>query len=387
MTTSRARFPVRVCLVVDDMGIDAGTEKLVAALARRLDPGRFKVHVCCFVNSARLESLRPAIQTEIFPLVRVYSPPGLRQAWRFRRYLASNEIDIVHGFINKSSIFSVLGAVGSGRVVVTSRLNTGYWYTPRLLRLFRILNHYTTRIFTNSLCAKNSAVAREGVAPDKVTVVYPGVDLAQYGPQAGDLATAASIGIPSAARVVGIVATYRRVKDLALFLRGAQLVLAQAPDTAFLLVGHGELREELEKLAGQLGIRQNVFLTNGRGTVPDYLARMSIACLTSQSESLPNAILEYMATGLPVVATDVGGIAELVEDGVNGYLVRERTPEAVAAPILRLLEDESLRVRMGRRSLERCRREFDLSAAAKRLEDFYLSLVTEHEPALVESRS
>lgn len=159
------------------------------------------------------------------------------------------------------------------------------------------------------------------------------------------------------------------------FLRAARIVLDQLPNTAFLLVGHGELKADLERLAVELGIRSSVFFSDGRGAVSDYLARMSIACLTSKSEGLPNAILEYMAAGLPVVATDVGGVSELVEDGMTGYLIRDRTPGAVAAPIIRLLADGTLRATMGRMSLERGRTQFDMDAAVKRLEGFYIDAV------------
>jgi glycosyltransferase involved in cell wall biosynthesis len=186
---------------------------------------------------------------------------------------------------------------------------------------------------------------------------------------------AVSLGVPSDAQVVGVVANYRPVKDLALFLKSAHIVAAAAPQAAFLLVGRGELRSELEKLAVELGIGDRVFFSDGRGSVPDYLARMSVACLSSLSEGLPNAILEYMAAGLPVVATDVGGNSELVADGDTGYLVRGRTPEAFAEPIIRLLRDHALRAVMGQKGLERARTEFDLSAAVRRLEGFYISAV------------
>jgi glycosyltransferase involved in cell wall biosynthesis len=102
---------------------------------------------------------------------------------------------------------------------------------------------------------------------------------------------------------------------------------------------------------------------------------MSVGCLCSHSEGFSNAILEYMAAGLPVVATDAGGSAEAIEDGVTGYVVRTRDPEAFARPILRLLNDETLRGELGRRSLERCRDEFEIGAAVRRLERYYLDLM------------
>ncbi len=367
----QGRRPVRVCLLVDTVKYDAGTEKLVAEFARRINSHLFEVHVCCFEESARLTDLRSHVRTEVFPLERLYSPAGLYQLWRFRQYLERNRMDVVHGFMSKSSVFGVLAAIRSHcPVVVTSRLNTGYWYTPALLRVFRLLNSFTTHILTNSARAKNTTVTMEKVSPEKITVVYPGVDLVRYAASSGNRSTA---GIPSEFAVVGIVATFRPVKDLPLFLRTAHIVLNALPNTAFLLVGHGDLKADLEHLATELGIRSSVFFSDPVGAVPDYLARMSIACLTSESEGLPNAILEYMAAGLPVVATDVGGVSELVEDGVTGYLVRDRSPAAVAEPIIRLLKDDHLRTEMGQKGLERARTQFDISAAVRRLEDFYIA--------------
>jgi glycosyltransferase involved in cell wall biosynthesis len=274
--------------------------------------------------------------------------------------------------MTKSNIFCVCASWRSTpKAVITSRLSTGYWYTPRLLALQRVLNRYTTRIFTNAVCAKKVTIEAERVSPEKVFVVYTGVDLVRYSSSAGDLEVAAALGIPTNARVVGIVATFRPVKDLALFLRAAEIVARNVENSAFLLVGHGPLKPELERLADALGIRDRVFFSDGHGGVPDYLARMAIACLSSQSEGLPNAILEYMAAGLPVVARDVGGISELVRDGVTGLLVRDRAPDAFAAPVIRLLQDEDLRLRMAKAALKRARTEFDIAMAARRLEDFY----------------
>lgn len=173
------------------------------------------------------------------------------------------------------------------------------------------------------------------------------------------------------------MANFRPVKDLPLFLRAAAVVSRAVPDVTFLLVGQGPLKPDLQKLAGEMGIAERVFFSSAEVPVSAYLARMSVACLSSESESLPNAILEYMAAGLPVVATDVGGVAELVHDGVSGYLVRTRAPEAFAEPIVRLLQDRELRLTMGRQGLARARAEFEILAASQRLQNFYIEAVAQ----------
>lgn len=368
--------PIRVCLVADSLGPDAGTERLVAGLATAFDPAVIEAHVCCLEASERLSHLPPRVRTAVFPLVRVNSLAGLRQIWRFHDYLKQNRIDVVHSFMNTSALFSVMAARAAGcQTVITSRLNCGYWYTKKWVWLFRILNRYSTHILTNSALAKTITMDVEKVSPDKITIFYPGVNLARFAHSSGDVSQTVSLGIPPDAPVVGIVANFRPVKDLGLFLRAAAIISGTVAKAAFLLVGQGLLKAELQQLAVDLGIADRVFFSSPEATVPDYLARMSVACLSSESEGLPNAILEYMAAGLPVVATDVGGVPELVRDGVNGYLVGTHTPEAFAEPIIRLLQDRELRLAMGRQGLERARAEFEISASVKRLQQFYIEAV------------
>jgi glycosyltransferase involved in cell wall biosynthesis len=253
------------------------------------------------------------------------------------------------------------------------------WYTAYKIRLFRYyLNPRTTRVMANSEAIKQVASKIESLDPARIDVMYQGVDTNRfipYGENPSVHSSAASLRIPEGTAVVGIVANYRPVKDLSLFLRAAKIVADNVPRTAFLLVGKGESRAELADLARQLNIANSVFFTDGEGDVRDHLASMSIACLSSVSEGFSNAILEYMACGLPVIATAVGGNREAIVDGQTGYLVRERTPEAFAAPIVRLLQNEDLRRKMGSNSLMRARGLFSMDGFVARLEQYYAQLV------------
>jgi glycosyltransferase involved in cell wall biosynthesis len=227
----------------------------------------------------------------------------------------------------------------------------------------------------NSQEAKRIAVEAEHLRPDKVSVIYQGVDMSVYNKDNGDPGGCDYLGIPADYRVVGMVANLRPVKDIPLFLRAASLVARECEDVVFLMAGRGEQLEELRHLAAELGLTGRIYFTEGRGQIVDYLGRMCLGCLTSQSEGFSNAILEYMAAGLPVVATDVGGNREAVIDGETGYLIRERTPEALAQPILQLLRDESLRATMGHAGYERCKQHFEIGKTIGALEAFYQSLV------------
>jgi L-malate glycosyltransferase len=366
---------VRVCLLVDTVGVDAGTERLVSETALRLDSSKIDVHVCCLEDSKRLRELGHHCKTTVWPTTRLNSLNGIRQIRAFRRYLIQMRIDIMHAFMTRTAILGVTAFPNSPcKAIVTSRLSID-WYTPLLTAFFRYyMNPRTTRIFANSEGVKRFVVATEKTLPGKVDVIYQGVDMARYSCDGGIPAVTAAMGIPAAAKVVGIVANYRPIKDLPLFLRAARIVAEQVPDVAFLLVGKGELHQELVRLAEELGISNAVFFSNGHGQVSDYLRRMSVATLSSESEGFSNAILEYMATGLPVVATDVGGNSEAIKHGETGFLVKDRRPEAFAAPIILLLQNDEIRHTMGQRALDRCRRHFSMEAYISRLETYYREL-------------
>lgn len=362
--------------MVDTVGLDAGTERLVAETAKRLDPAKIDLHLCCLEDSDRFREMSRYCKTGLFPATELNSWNGLRQIRAFRRYLKEMRIDVMHAFMTKTAILGVttFTRTASCKAMVTSRLGTD-WYTPFLTAFYRYyMNPRTTRIFANSEGVKKFVIHQEKAPPEQVDVFYQGVDMKRYAPGTGDLAASQALGIPAEAKVVGIVANYRPVKDLPLFLRAAKIVATQVPGVAFLLVGAGGQYAELKRQAEELGISPAVFFSNGRGAVADYLRRMSIATLSSESEGFSNAILEYMAAGLPVVATDVGGNGEAIQHGETGYLVQGRDPEMFAAPIIELLQNDDRRRSMGKHSLERCRNFFSMEAFTSRLENYYRDL-------------
>ncbi|MBV8842502.1 MAG: glycosyltransferase family 4 protein [Bryobacterales bacterium] len=361
--------PVRVCLFADTLGRDGPPEKLVVELATRLDPSAVEAQVCCFEPSERLSSLGKYVRTAVFPVPAVNSGGSLRQLWRFHRYLNRHGIQAIHSFTSKSAVFSVLASrATSCSAIITSRFNTGSSNSKRELALLRMVNRYSTHILANSLIAKEHTAKVERIPADKIAVFYPGIDLNPFA-----LARESSRrrnGVP----VVGIAANFGPAEDLPVFLRAAAIVL-RAAEARFLLVGRGELTPELQRLTEWLGIAGSVMLSPPGDSIPDCLATVSVACISSESERFPGTVLEYMAAGLPVVARETGAVSELIRDGGTGFLVREGTPEAFAAPILRLLRDPDLRASMGGQAWERAKVDFDISRTVARLQDFYRDAV------------
>src|ERR1043165_9837138 len=138
-----------------------------------------------------------------------------------------------------------------------------------------------------------------------------------------------------------------RIKDHPMLLRAAQRVKSEVPEAIFVIAGEGELRAEMEKFASELGVNDSCLFIGRCASVPDLLAASDICVLSSQAEGFSNSILEYMAAGRAVVATDVGGASEAIVEAETGHLVQAGDDQAMAQRIIALLRDPDKSRRMG----------------------------------------
>jgi lipopolysaccharide/colanic/teichoic acid biosynthesis glycosyltransferase len=217
-----------------------------------------------------------------------------------------------------------------------------------LRRMERMLAHLSDRIIAVSEQVKQDLV-RYGVAPsEKISVIPLGLELDPFlesGVHRG--AVRRELGVPSDAPLVGIVGRIFPIKNHRLFLEAAALVAAKEPRARFVVVGDGTLRADMEAVARQLGIGERTIFTGWRRDLPRVYADLDVLVVSSDNEGTPVSAIEAMASGCPVVATRVGGLPDLIEDGEVGHLVAARDAEAMAGAILGLLRDADRARRMG----------------------------------------
>jgi glycosyltransferase involved in cell wall biosynthesis len=236
---------------------------------------------------------------------------------------------------------------------VTSKGETDGFRTPMQKRAERAAFRLSHRVIANCLVVRNQLI-REGVSPARIIQHYNGLDMDRLTVRAGltrERALAA-FGLPRkpSRRFVTIVANLRNpVKDHPMFLRAAARVRAAVPDAGFVIAGEGELMAYLRDLAKQLGIQDDVFFIGRCDNVADLLFASDVGVLSSKAEGFANAMLEYMAASLPVVATDVGGAREAITEGENGYVVASGDDANMADRIIELLNEPERARAMGRR--------------------------------------
>ena len=177
--------------------------------------------------------------------------------------------------------------------------------------------------------------------------------------------------------LVGTVCGLRPQKALDVLVRAASRLAEQVPDVRVLILGDGPERERLEALIGELGLGSTVTLLGvwPPDEVADFVEALDVGVLSSDFEGMPLAVMELMAAGKPVVATAVGGVPDLVLDGVTGLLVPPRDADALAAGLGALLDDPARRAALGEAGRERQRSEFDFGRMVRRLEERYEELL------------
>jgi glycosyltransferase involved in cell wall biosynthesis len=214
----------------------------------------------------------------------------------------------------------------------------------------------------------------ERIAPDDVTFVANGIDAVPAGDRER---VRQELGVPEGAPLLGAVAVLREQKGLDVLVRALDEVVREVPDARLAVAGEGPERASLEALAEELGIGPRVMLLGNRSDIPDLLAGFDVAVSASWFEGSPLAAMEYMDAGLPIVATRVGGMPDLIHDGVHGRLVEPGDAAGLAAAVVELLRDPERARAMGERARERRRAEFDLDGTVRTLEAMYERLVAE----------
>jgi L-malate glycosyltransferase len=344
-----------------------GSERQFLVLSRNLNKSAFKVHLGCVSRRGTLAD--NTVDVSEFPLGgRLYGWQSMRTRISLTCHLRSHRIQIAHGFDFYTNLTLIPAARLAGvPVVIGSHRQLGDLLTPAKLRAQTAAFRWCDAVVCNSRAAADRLGAL-GIPTDKLTVIGNALDFAAFGPTSAALPRLGALRIGMVARMN---ADY---KNHAGFLRIAAQIHQRLPDVQFFLVGDGPLRPEFERQAASLGLGNHVVFLGERHDIPAVLASMDVAVLTSESESLSNAILEAMAAPLPVVAYNVGGNAELINEE-RGFLIEARNENEFANAICRLLSDATLRRRLAENARRFAEENFKLDRIRGRYEELYMTLL------------
>jgi glycosyltransferase involved in cell wall biosynthesis len=362
--------PVRVCFMIDRLS-RAGTETQLLALVRELDRTRVAPTLVLLDGE---DDLSRALEPADCPVVRLgvrklFSPKAVSAARRLRAFWREHRPDVLQTYFLDAAYFGApLARLCGVRKVLRVRNNLGYWLTRRHRVMGRLVRPFVDATLTNTPAGRDQLVARDGLRPDRVVVLENGVDTNRF----------KRFMLPDLTKKVvrvGCVANLRPVKNIDGLMRAAKAALEKFPRLVFEVAGDGEQRADLAALHAELGLGERFVLRGSVADVPNFLRRVDVAVLPSHSEGMSNALLEYMAAGRAVIATDVGANARLLDGGKCGLVVPPNDPAAVVDAIGELLQNPLRAAGYGSAARRRVDVEFSRDAMRKRFEAYYRDLV------------
>jgi glycosyltransferase involved in cell wall biosynthesis len=361
--------PLDVVLVLTSFDV-GGTERQMVELVRRLDVTRFRAHLACFHKRGRLLADVPdTIPIREFPVRGFANPAAMGQLIAFARWCRRIRASVVHTCDLYGNIFGLPGAVlGSVPVRIANRreILTGDKSRTQLTAQ-RLAYKAAHAVVANSSAARDQ-LEREHVPRDRLHVIPNGLDLARFVPRPPR---------PELRHVV-TVANLRPEKGHDTVLAAAAQILDRHPDATFTFAGDGPRRDGLEMVARALGIGPRVRFLGECRDVAAVLAEADLFVLPSRSEAFPNAVIEAMAAGVPVVASEVGGIPEVVRHLHTGLLVPPDDVDALANAMVAVMDHPAQAATLAECARREVERHYSIERMVERFEHLYSREIDTH---------
>lgn len=379
MVTTKSDSRLRVVQVISNLEY-GGAQRQVIELANNLDAEQFDVHVCSL--------------SDYVPLAGDLHDAGRRlhivnKQWKFdvtviprlARLLRDLDAEVVHGYLFDAEIATrVAGRLVRTPLVVGSERNTEYRLKPRQLIVYRLTRSWVDIVVANSNAGAAFNQRTLGHVPSAYRVVHNGVNAEKFHPREGSVVRR-ELGVAESALVIGMFASFKLQKNHALLFAAFKQACQHLPEARLLLVGdelyggmHGsdQYKRQMQNLIDQLGIRDRCLFIGNQTDVARLYSACDVTVMPSLFEGTPNAVLESLACGVPVIATNVSDNAYLIPEGRVGFTVPLGDTETLSERICRLLSNSRLRQEMGRQAREWVMQEFSTLRLATKTAGVYL---------------
>jgi glycosyltransferase involved in cell wall biosynthesis len=370
--------PIKLCIMSSSFRL-GGLEKLLYYLCRNLDPRHFDLTICLLREKGPFIDL---MVRDLKPRVHVFdltSPLKLSVLWNIVQLLRRTDPHIIHTFGFKGDVISrclrpFLGTSALASGVANPDLPHARWK--------RWLNRTTSWCvdvyWANCQAFAALGVQRLGIPAEKIKVISHGIDWNQESLLTETNGTVRDeLGVAPDVPLIALLGNLRFIKGHHCVIEAAPLILRRFPQATFVFIGEDTTEGALPALAECHGLGDHFRFIGFREDPRPYLNAADLLLQPSLSEGLPWAILEAMSLGKPVIASKVGGIPEVIEHGVNGYLIPPADNNALAQAVIELLSHPQLGMELGRRGRETVKERFTLKRMVKEFETFYYELVAE----------
>ena len=361
----------KLLFIIDNLN-PGGSPRQLIELATRLPKDRYDITVCSLdKNNNALASKLEDNGVPVHSLAQ-HGFFDLKSLISLYTFIKLNTFDIVHTYLFTADTYGRICAILSRTpVVIASMRSVDNWKNHLHKLTDRILSIGTDKIVVNATEIQNFLQNTEKIPLRKIKVIYNGIDENLFCFKVDSNKIKESLGLHSEDLLVGIFARNDPVKDHTTFFHAAKIILENTTNVTFLAMGYGMNSPSMIELLQELGIQNNVILKDHSSEYLNYLSSVDISVISSLIEGCSNVILESMALKIAVVATRVGGNPELVIDNMTGYLFPPKNPAALSTKIIELLQNPSLRKKMGKKGYMRAKEVFSMKQMINETDTLY----------------
>lgn len=371
----------RIIWLIDGLG-SGGAENLTLSILKRFDKKKYHIRVCVIKEKPdspiKAELEKSGISVDMVRMPSLRNPSNLP---KLLRYLRLHRPHLIHAQLQFSTIFGNIAGVLL-QIPCVSTLHTVGKPTRRAAYLRNQINWFILRNFCTKIIAVSedtrSFHMSEGKIPEtKIITIYNGIELSTFKPsdKIENAKKREEFNLPADAKIISTVAVLRKPKGIQYMIEAMPAIIESAPNCKYMIVGDGEYGGALRELVREKELEKHIVFTGQQKDISTILAISDLFVLPTLTEALPTVLIEAMAAGKAIIASKVGGIPEMIEDGLNGILIPASSPSDLAKACLRLIDDDNLRNRMAEKSLEIANQKFDIQKLIQSLNNLYDELI------------
>ncbi|MFZ3209410.1 MAG: glycosyltransferase family 4 protein [Geobacteraceae bacterium] len=353
-----------------------GPDKTVLLVAERANPEKFNV-IIMYMRGADDKDFKIAKWARDKGLkvheVLEYGKFDFDNLRQINRLIRDYKIDIFHARDYKTCIIGFLLGLINPRMKLVFTAH-GWIISGTKMKLYTWLNLFSLKRYQRIIAvseATKQIMVDSGIDGKRIDIVYNAIDVDLWDRTMVASSFRSELQIPEAGKLVGVVGRLSKEKGIDTTLEVARKIIMARPDTYFVLVGDGPVRQEVEKNIHDLGLSKNVFLVGFRKDALNIYAGLDLFLSTSLTEGTPNTVLEALAMEVPVVHTAVGGVPEIIEDGVDGILCKVGDVEGISRAVLAVLNDEDRARQLSERGRQSACSRFSFTARMQAIESLY----------------
>ena len=363
--------------ITHDLAI-GGLQQVVVNLCKFIDKDKFDVSVLC------LRALGPFTKDVREMGIKVHFLPQPQNGTDYLSFLKvakilrKEKVDVIHTHNTQPFIDGTLGALLSGRKIRIVHTDHARDFPDKRRYMFAewLMSHFAYKVVGVSEHTCQNLIKYEKISPKKLVTIPNGIDGSKFNIQIDREKKKKDLGLTGFDPIIGLGVRLTEQKGITYLLRAMPEIIKHFPRVALVIAGEGPLEQDLKNEAKTLGIEKSVYFLGPRLDMPELLKLFDLYVLPSLWEGLPMVLLEAMAAGCPIVATDVGGVREAIRNQQNGSLAPPRKSEALSKEILKILIDEGTSYKYTAKGRQIFAREFSASVMAKRYESLYLTGLT-----------